>query len=186
MTDEPQGRDSGGEFSHGNTIWQLRKTFGRPIIYDDPEELWTACCAYFQWANDNPLKEAKVLANGDQVSVAKLRALTQRALCLHLQISDETWRGWRANRSDLQGVISAVDDVIFTQKFEGAAAGLLHANIVSRALGLAERSELSGAGGGPILTTGVPLMEVARGLAFILASAHETQKDQQNSKPNEE
>ncbi|WP_425442360.1 terminase small subunit [Sulfitobacter brevis] len=75
-------------------MWQGRSTFGRNREYADAQSLWQGCCAYFQWAHDTPLYEAKVLANGQPVPAAKMRAFTQKALCLHLHISEETWRTW--------------------------------------------------------------------------------------------
>ena len=45
-----------------------------------------------------------------------------------------------------------MDEIIRTQKFEGASADLLNPNIIARDLGLADKSELTGAGGGAIET----------------------------------
>lgn len=168
-------RDTDGKFLPGNTIWQGRCSFGRNREYQDAEELWQACCAYFEWAHETPLYEAKILASGQEVPSAKMRAFTQKALCLHLRISEETWRAWRNTREDLSEVIQTVDDVIFTQKFEGAAAGLLNANIISRELGLADRQELTGKDGGAIHTINTSNIEVARRVAFMLADAMNSQ-----------
>ena len=40
----------------------------------------------------------------------------------------------------------------FTQKFTAAAAGFLNAAIIARDLGLAEKHEVAGPGGGPLQT----------------------------------
>lgn len=175
MGNEDTGRDLDGKFSLGNTIWEGRTSFGRNRAFEDAEALWQACREYFRWAHANPLYEAKILASGDQISAAKMRAFTQKALCLHLRISEETWRDWRKARADLSDVIQTVDAVIYTQKFEGAAAGLLNANLISRELGLADRQELTGKDGGPVKTQEGSNIEIARRIAFILASAMNTQ-----------
>ncbi len=168
-------RDKEGKFLPGNTIWQGRSTFGRNREYEDAESLWQACRAYFQWAHGTPLYEAKILASGQEVPAAKMRAFTQKSLCLHLRVTEETWRTWRTNRTDLADVIQTVDDVIYTQKFEGAAAGLLNSNLISRELGLADRQELTGKDGGAISTIDVSNIEIARRVAFILANAMNSQ-----------
>ncbi len=63
--------------------------------------------------------------------------------------------------------------MIFVQKFEGAAADLLNANIISRELGLADRQEHTGKDGGAIETRDVSNVEIARRIAFLLATGIE-------------
>jgi hypothetical protein len=81
----------------------------------------------------------------------KMRAMTVAGLCLFLDISQEAFGDYRA-REGFSDVTTRVDDIIRTQKFTGAAAGLLNANIIARDLGLADKSELTGKDGGPIAT----------------------------------
>ena len=45
-----------------------------------------------------------------------------------------------------------MNNIIRTQKFTGAAAYMLNANIIARDLGLANKEELSGPNGKPITT----------------------------------
>jgi hypothetical protein len=47
--------------------------------------------------------------------------------------------------------IERAESVIYTQKFTGAAANLLNANLVARELGLADKTELQGKDGGALL-----------------------------------
>ncbi|SFE41875.1 hypothetical protein SAMN04488523_10749 [Sulfitobacter brevis] len=68
-----------------------------------------------------------------------------------------------------------VDDVIYTSKFEGAAAGLLNSNLISRELGLTDRQEFTGKDGRAIRTIDVSNIEIAPRVAFILADAMNTQ-----------
>lgn len=79
-----------------------------------------------------------------------MRAMTVSGLCIFLDISQQAWGEYR-DRDGFGEVTSRVDEIIRTQKFEGASAGLLNANIIARDLGLADKSELGGAGGGPIV-----------------------------------
>lgn len=182
MTEDSDGRGDGGKFTHGNAIWQLRERFGRPPVYSDPDELWAACCTYFEWAHENPLYEVKILGSGAKVSAEKMRAFTQKSLCLHLCISEEAWRDWRNNRDDLREVVLTVDAVIYSQKFEGASAGLLNPNIIARDLGLAERQEHTGRDGAPIETKETSIIETGRRLAFLLTKASLAQNNPTDTK----
>ena len=114
------------------------------------------CCEdFFTHCDNSPLMEDRSMVV-DKVlmhdPVARLRAYTLGGLCIFIDISTQTWYGWRETRQDLVDVMAWAEDTIRDQKFIGAAAGLLNATIISRDLGLAERNEVSGPGGGPIGT----------------------------------
>ncbi len=137
----------------GNRFWEARSSHGRSPLFKKPDDLWDACVEYFEWVDQNPLYEDKLVTFQGSAShepVAKMRAMTIAGLCLFLDISQETWRKWRNDREDLVGVIARAESVISSQKFAGAAADLLNANIIARDLGLADKSELTGKEGGPI------------------------------------
>lgn len=136
----------------GNKFWTARSTHGRAPIFADADALWNACAEYFEWVEANPLYEDKPFAFQGVVThetVAKMRAMTVAGLCIFLDISTQAWGEYR-ERKGYGDVTSRVDDIIRTQKFQGAAADLLNANIIARDLGLADKSEFSGANGGPI------------------------------------
>lgn len=127
----------------GNSFWKQRSSHGRKPIFPDPEILWAACCEYFEWVEANPLKEAQAFAYQGSVTVhelSKMRAMTVSGLCIFLDISQEAWGDYR-DREGFSDVTSRVDEIIRTQKFEGASAGLLNANIIARDLGLADKTE---------------------------------------------
>lgn len=136
----------------GNKFWQMRSSHGRKPIFATPEGLWAACCEYFEWVEENPLREEKLFAFQGAVTratVAKMRAMTLDGLHIFLDISSETWTGYRG-REDFLGVTTQVEKIIRDQKFTGAAAELLNPNIIARDLGLRDKSELTGPGGGPV------------------------------------
>lgn len=138
----------------GNQFWKFRTKHGRDKIFDDPKVLWDECVKYFEWCEENPLQEEKVFhASGEitRTTVAKIRAMTIHGLCFYLKISNETWANYRKNK-DFFGVIHEAEQTIYNQKFAGAAADLLNANIIARDLGLSDKKELSGNDGGPIET----------------------------------
>lgn len=133
----------------GNRFWEQRSSHGRKPIFESPEQLWQAACEYFEWVESNPLQEEKIFhAQGiiTKDTISKIRAMTIRGLCLFLDISFDTWQDYK-KREDFIDITTQVEAVIFNQKFEGAAADLLNANIIARELGLAEKKELTGEGG---------------------------------------
>lgn len=139
----------------GNKFWEARSSHGPNPKFKNSNDLWAACLEYFEWAYDNPLQESKVAQSGGEpkvITLPKMRAMTIMGLCVFLDITEQTWREWRANRKDLSSVITRVEQIIRTQKFEGAAADLLNPNIIARDLGLADKQELTGKDGGPIQT----------------------------------
>ncbi|WP_414465297.1 DNA-packaging protein [Klebsiella michiganensis] len=149
----------------GNRFWEARSSHGRNPKFDSPDALWRACCEYFEWVEKHPLYESKAFSYQGEVTVAtlpKMRAMTIAGLCLFLDITHDTWRNYKANE-DLFGVVSRAERVIYDQKFSGAAADLLNANIIARDLGLKDVSaqEITGANGGPIVTSEMSPEEAA-------------------------
>lgn len=147
----------------GNKFWLRRSTHGRNPIFANPEQLWEVACEYFEWVEDNPLQEEKVFhSQGDitRTNIARMRAMTQAGLCLFLDISDDTYVNYRDKDEDengFLGVTKKIDATIRSQKFAGAAADMLNANIIARDLGLSEKTDTthSGPNGGPIKYLGV-------------------------------
>lgn len=138
----------------GNEFWKHRSSHGRKPIFADAAQLEAACDEYFEWVEANPLYEEQAFAYQGVVKkepIAKMRAMTLAGLCIFLDIDRATWADYAAREGFLL-VTTRVDDIIRTQKFAGAAAGLLNANIIARDLGLADKSELTGKDGGPIAT----------------------------------
>lgn len=75
------------------------------------------------------------------MKVPKPRAMTIQGLCLFIGISRETWSQYRKQNHDFSDIVADAEDIIRTQKFEGAAANLFNPNIIARDLGLAERQQ---------------------------------------------
>ena len=133
-------------FVEGNRFWEARSKHGRDPIFDDPEVLWGACEEYFKWVEENPLKEDKpVHYQGAMIpnTVNKMRAMTIGGLCIFLDICEETWTNYR-NKPDFLGVTKKAEKIIRNQKFTGASADLLNANIIARDLGLVDKKEVGG------------------------------------------
>lgn len=163
-----------GRFTAGNKAWMARSSAGPNPKFETADELWEACVEYFEWVDSNPLWEDRLVTFQGSAShepVAKMRAMTIVGLCLYLDIGPATWFSWRKSRPDLLDIMTRVENVIYQQKFGGAAADLLNANIIARDLGLADKSEVTGKDGGPIETKEGSDLETARRIAFMLGRA---------------
>lgn len=157
----------------GNQFWKARSTHGRTPIFASSDHLWEACEQYFEWVENNPLWEAKPFAFQGVVTVEnmpKMRAMTIGGLCIFLDIARQSWDEYK-KRQDFLAVTHKVEEIIRTQKFEGASADQLNANIIARDLGLADKSEHTGKDGGPIEVADMSDIERARRVAFALAKA---------------
>ena len=149
-------------------FWKRRSKHGRDKQFSSPDMLWESACEYFQWVQDTPLTEYKAAQyEGDQVDLSfpKMRAMTLEGLYLFLGIGSSTWHDYREkdNYKEFSEVIEKVEMVIRSQKFEGAAAGLLNAAIIARDLGLKEATstEITGKDGGAIITASLTDEELA-------------------------
>lgn len=130
----------------GNRFWEARSSHGRKPIFASADDLWAACLEYFEWVEANPLYEAQAFAYQGVVSLKelpKMRAMTVAGLCIFLDIDVHTWHEYRV-RDGFTAVTTRADEIIRTQKFQGAAADLLNPNIIARDLGLADKSDMNG------------------------------------------
>ena len=129
----------------GNQWWKLRSKHGRDKIFSNPDILWEACCEYFE-ATDNRKWVKKDWVGKDAIEVERETETpyTISGLCLFLGIDENTWRVYRSGDSykDFFQVVTRVEQIIYTQKFEGATVGAFSANIIARDLGLSDKHEL--------------------------------------------
>ena len=78
-----------------------------------------------------------------------MRAMTEGALCIYLDISTTCWEVYK-NRDGFKAVTTRICEIIRAQKFQGAASEFFNANIIARDLGLSDKQEHTGKDGGPI------------------------------------
>ena len=142
------------QFQKGNKFWLARSSHGRNPIFSNPEQLRNACYEYFEWVENNPLYEEKIFHSQGMITkdtITKMRAMTIGGLRIFLGICEQTWVNYK-NNPDFLGVVKEVEEIIYNQKFTGAAADLLNSNIIARELGLADKqqNEHTGVDGKPI------------------------------------
>jgi hypothetical protein len=162
----------------GNQFWKLAtQRLGRPLTFATANDLWEHCVEYFDWCEEHPLYEDNLVTFQGVTKhepCAKMRAMTTVGLCLFLGITTETWRQYR-NKKEFSDITTRADQVIRTQKFEGAAAELLNSNIIARDLGLAEKSEVSG----KIETVQTDAVAIIEAKINALAAAQAGKKDEE-------
>lgn len=127
----------------GNRFWEARSSHGRKPLFDNPEDLRDACHQYFEWNDDNPLFEDKVTHYQGvplELPVSKMRAMTIQAMTLFIGMSHETWIKYR-QKKDFSEVCTYAEQVMYAQKFAGAAADQLNPSIIARDLALVDKSE---------------------------------------------
>jgi len=139
--------------SNDEQLWKKSNPVGAPRLIETAEQLHKMILDYFQWAENNPLEEEVVSfyqGYPSRTTVTKMRALTVMGCCAYLGLDRQLWYNWKTGsggkkvREDLLPVIKWAEDIMYEQKFSGAAAGLLNASIIARDLGLVEKQEVNG------------------------------------------
>lgn len=142
-----------------NQFWKKRSKHGRDAIFSSAQILEGESCKYFDWVDKNPRyrteqKKGSVIlpkdfdgnlakVDGATVNMPVMRPYSMAGLCIFLGVSKNYFREFKKRASDdFLEVIEWIEMVIYTQKFEGAASGLLNANIISRELGLIDKMGL--------------------------------------------
>lgn len=170
----------------GNEFWKKRSKHGRDKLFASPELLWEACEQYFRWCVNNPLMEMEQIKNPPRpykdtesewvkpsqfVELPKMRAFTIQGLCRFLdsntqwfnQFEDSLKAEEKQNdplTKDFSVICMRVREIIYEQKFTGAAAGFLNPMIIARDLGLRDKKELTGENGGPLQIQNITGMEI--------------------------
>lgn len=146
----------------GNRFWELRSKHGRDKLFKTPELLWEAACEYFEWCVDNPLLEEQLIKTKssrdtedvDAYTCKKMRPFTIQGLVSYLDCNvnyfnqfEESLKNKNDKLSkDYSLIVTRIREIIYRQKFEGAAAGFLNSSIIARDLGLQDKQQLEHSG----------------------------------------
>lgn len=131
---------------------QFRPPWNRHKV-NNAEDLWEHFTNYVEHSNSTPLVEAKLfstktgLANG---SLNRLRPLTVEAFCNYIGISARIWNSWKTKAVDnddefFHEVMEMIELNIQDHQFQGAATSFFNATMISRKLGLVEKTEVAAA-----------------------------------------
>lgn len=129
----------------GNQFWKQRSKHGRDKLFATPELMWEAAAEYFEWCENNPLIEIDFKGkDAEKVELPRMRAFTMQGLCLYLDCSVSYFRQFKTDCSkDFLTVVTRIEEIVYNQKFTGAAAGFLNANIIARDLGLSDKKDVT-------------------------------------------
>lgn len=133
----------------GNQWWRLRTKHGVDALFTEPEKLWEAAVEYFEHTDKRKWKKKDWVGKDATEVIRESDApYTITSLCLYLGVTDAWWRGFKTtdtfkNNKDFGSVYESINQIIYSQKFEGASVGAFNANIIARDLGLREKTELS-------------------------------------------
>ena len=142
----------------GNEFWKLRAKHGRDKIFSTPDDLWIAATEYFQSVVDNPIIAQDNKGTKNVNTISFIRPFTIVGLCIFLDISLETYYKYK-RRKDFVEIIHKIDNIIYNQKFEGAAVGIFNHNIIARDLGLTEKQNVDHTTGGEKINLNVTVDE---------------------------
>lgn len=135
-------------FKNEIPIWKMRSKHGRSTIFASPEAMWEAACEYFNAVDNNPWYRAEIVKGGDNAGqlfqVPVRQPYTIEGLCsfwkTHNQYFYEFERTAKERHKDFLDVIGEIRNIIYNQKFSGAASGFFNAHFIGKALGLVDRS----------------------------------------------
>lgn len=126
--------------------WE-KKSFnpcGSPATFNNKEELWAAALEYFRWADTTPIYEQKAFHHQGEVVreyVELKRPFTITRFLSFVGLNKSNWSRTYSNNEEFKDVVSAINDIIKEQKFEGAVAGIFNPAIIVRDLGLADKTD---------------------------------------------
>lgn len=127
----------------GNQFWKLRSKHGRDLIFSSPSILWEACVEYFEATDARKwVKQDWVGKDAMPVLRETETPYTWTGLYVFLDIDHVTWLNYE-EREDFITITTRVRNIIYTQKFEGAAVGAFNPTIISRDLGLVDKQQNS-------------------------------------------
>lgn len=125
----------------GNEFWKLRSSHGRKPIFKNPEELESAINEYFEQTSERTWDEQHwVGKDGDSVTKFHPAPFTVSGLCIFLDIDQSTLWDYEKKKGFTK-VVTRAKEIIYTQKFEGAATGFFNQNIIARDLGLRDKQD---------------------------------------------
>lgn len=134
-------------FKPGNDFWKRRTKFDQNALFTDPTELLNACEEYFEYTSSRAwVKEDWVGKDAKKVERKTQPPFTISGLCTFLGVSEAWWRQFKSSKTYQENtafstVFAHVEQIIYTQKFEGAAVGAYHWAIIARDIGLKEPSD---------------------------------------------
>lgn len=128
---------------------EAKKRGGNRKNIEDPQKMWDLACDYFKHTDDNQYEKQDFIRGGEKAGdIVKLkngRPYTWAGFAVYLRNNEiiSSIDHYRLNRDGkyrhFQEVMKAIGDVIYDNKFSGAAVGVFNANLIARDLGLVDK-----------------------------------------------
>ena len=133
------------QFQPQNQFWKHRSKHGRDKLFATPKLLWDAACEYFEATDQRKwVKKDWVGKDAFEVERETETPYTLTGLYLFLDVNHAYFSDFKKTCSlDFSDIITRIEQIIYTQKFEGAAVGAFNANIIARDLGLANKEDIT-------------------------------------------
>lgn len=133
------------QFKAGNNIWMQRSDMTTNQIFTDPEAMAEAFVRYTEHLENNPLQAHKIMVVGQEIKEKgeqKMIPITWAGFAVYCGAHRKFFYNFRTRcGAAFLDIIEMIDDVMFCQKFSGAAAGFFNANLISRELGLVDKHQ---------------------------------------------
>lgn len=131
--------------------WSKANKVGRPKNLKSPKILMAAAKEYFEWCDENPVIKNEMIKSGEHagsiVAVPILRPYTWYGLEMWLRDKNIVAKldDYRANSrdaySEFADSLMHITNIIRDQQLTGGLADIFNSNLISRVLGLTEKSE---------------------------------------------
>lgn len=146
---EKENKTTNG-WQEGNQWWRKRTTHGRKKIFSTPEILRKAAIEYFEETDKRKWEKKDFKGNKvKEVTYKTSTPYTISGLCVYLGVNSKYFNDFEKNLdlttkkgADYSEVVGWIRDVMFTQKFEGAAVGAFSQAIIAQEIGLRTKNEL--------------------------------------------
>jgi len=130
---------------------------------------------YVKHSDSSFLVEPKIFSTKTGIvhgNLDKVRPFTLHGFCNFVGIHPGTWDGWKKEDREefFASVQLQIESIIYDQQYQGAVANIFNVTMVSRKLGLADKSEFSGPGGKPIQVDGMTARERVASKLLSLSS----------------
>lgn len=146
-----------------NKFPELRKKPNPNLRFKTPAELIKVARAYFEWVQNNPITVEKLFHyQGDvkRVNTERPRPATIRGLCLHGGFGQSLFNDM-LDREDMSLTCQQIENACYEWNLAHASAETMNPNVITRLLGLSEKTEiLGGSGVVPVTITVNPVKSV--------------------------
>jgi hypothetical protein len=122
----------------GNQFWKIRSKHGREKLFSTPELLLESAEEYFEWCDEKTVQSDKGFSDEEKPTQ---RPYSKGGWFIYIGCSESWLTNYKKEASqDILKVIEDIENIIYTQQWDGATVGAYNANIIARSLGLSDNT----------------------------------------------